>query len=156
MGYKVENDMFKSHSWYFRNALVRANYRNAVKGVEPTDEYLMLFLRNLLLGENNELKNRYLHIRWNEELGKRNEELSSQRNSVGSQESSQEKPVSSQEKPELILKMLESNPNMNLQEIAYKLNMTRRGVQKITDKLKSECKLMREGSTKSGKWIVNR
>ena len=149
MGYKVENDMFKSHSWYFRNALVRANYRNAVKGVEPTDEYLVLFLRNLLIGENNELKNRYLHIRWNEEL-------SSQRNSVSSQESSQEKEISSQEKPELVLKMLENNPCMNLQEIAYKLNMTRRGVQKITDKLKSECKLMREGSTKSGKWIVNR
>ena len=156
MGYKVENDMFKSHSWYFRNALVRSNYRNAVKGVEPTDEYLVLFLRNLLLSENNELKNRYLHIRWNEELGKRNEELSSQRNSVGSQESSQEKPVSSQEKPDVVLKMLEDNPNTNLQEIADKLNMTRRGVQKITDKLKSEGKLMREGSTKSGKWIVKR
>ena len=141
---------------YFRNALVRSNYRNAVKGVEPTDEFLVLFLRNLLLGENNELKNRYLHIRWNEELGKRNEELSSQRNSVGSQESSQEKPVSSQEKPDVVLKMLEDNPNTNLQEIADKLNMTRRGVQKITDKLKSEGKLMREGSTKSGKWIVKR
>lgn len=147
MGYKVENDMFKSHSWYFRNALVRSNYRNAIKGVEPTDEYLVLFLRNLLLGENNELKNRYLHIRWNEEL-------SSQQNSVSSQESSQEKEISSQEKPELVLKMLENNPNMNLQEIADKLKMTRRGVQKITDKLKSEGKLMREGSTKSGKWIV--
>lgn len=147
MGYKVENDMFKSHSWYFRNALVRANYRNAIKGVETTDEYLVLFLRNLLLGENNELKNRYLHIRASEVLGT---------HATSSQESSQEIAVSSQEKPEIILKMLESNPNMNLQEIADKLNMTRRGVQKITDKLKSEGKLIREGSTKSGKWIVNR
>ncbi|MCM1483646.1 MAG: Fic family protein [Muribaculaceae bacterium] len=69
MGYKVENDMFKSHSWYFRNALVRANYRNVVKGVEPTDEYLVLFLRNLLMGENHELKNRYLQIRASEVLG---------------------------------------------------------------------------------------
>ncbi len=147
MGYKVENDMFKSHSWYFRNALVRANYRNAVKGVEPTDEYLVLFLRNLLLGENNELKNRYLHIRASEVLGTQKQ---------SSQESSQEITVSSQEKPKLILRMLESNPNMNLQEVADKLNMTRRGVQKITDKLKSEGKLEREGSTKSGKWIVKR
>ena len=147
MGYKVENDMFKSHSWFFRNALVRANYRNAVKGVEPTDEYLVLFLRNLLLGENNELKNRYLHIRARKVLGTQKK---------SSQESSQETTVSSQEKPEVILKMLEDNPNTNLQEIANKLNMTRRGVQKITDKLKSEGKLMREGSTKSGKWIVKR
>lgn len=151
MGYTVENDMFKSHSWYFRNALVRANYRNAVKGVEPTHEYLVLFFRNLLLGENNELKNRYLHIRAAEVLGR-----SSQETTVGSQESSQENNVSSQEKPELVLTMLEGNPQINLQQIADKLGMTRRGVQKITDKLKAEGKLLREGSTKAGKWIVKR
>lgn len=63
----VENDMFKAHSWYFRNALIRANYRNVAKGIEPTTEYLQLFLRNLLLGDTNELKNRYLHIRWQSE-----------------------------------------------------------------------------------------
>ena len=147
MGYKVENDMFKSHSWYFRNALVRSNYCNTVKGVEPTDEYLVMFLRNLLLGENNELKNRYLHIRANEVLGE---------NTLSSQESSQEIAVSSQEKPELILNMLENNPKLNLQEIADKLGMTRRGIQKITDKLKSEGRLTREGSTKSGVWKVKR
>ncbi len=66
LGYKAENDMFKAHSWYFRNALVRANYRNVTKGIEPTTGFLNLFFRNLLLGENNELKNRYLHIRWPE------------------------------------------------------------------------------------------
>lgn len=147
LGYKVENDMFKNHSWYFRNALVRANYRNAVKDVEPTDEYLVLFFRNLLLGENNELKNRYLHIRAAEVLGTDN---------PSSQESSQENVVSSQEKPELILRMLENNPHMNLQEIADQLNMTRRGVQKITDRLKREGRLSRSGSTKAGVWIVKR
>lgn len=66
MGYAVENDMFKNHSWYFRNALVRANYRNVVQGIEPTLDYLILFFRNLLLGENNPLKNRCLHIHWRE------------------------------------------------------------------------------------------
>ena len=66
------------------------------------------------------------------------------------------KHASSQEKPDVVLKMLEDNPNINLQDIADKLNMTRRGVQKITDKLKSEGRLMREDSTKSGKWIVKR
>jgi hypothetical protein len=53
-------------SWYFRNALVRANYNNYPAGVSETTEYLELFLRNLLLNEDNELKNRYLHIRWND------------------------------------------------------------------------------------------
>lgn len=52
--------------------------------------------------------------------------------------------------------MLESNPQINLQQIADKLGMTRRGVQKITDKLKADGKLLREGSTKAGKWIVTR
>ena len=62
IGFYVENDLFANNSWYFRNALVRANYRNAVKGVEPDMRYLVRFFRNLLLGETNELKNRYMVI----------------------------------------------------------------------------------------------
>ncbi|MFC2412258.1 MAG: Fic family protein [Bacteroides sp.] len=62
IGFCVENDLFANHSWYFRNALVRANYRNAVKGVEPDIRYLLRFFRNLLLGESNILKNRYMLI----------------------------------------------------------------------------------------------
>jgi len=65
LGYKVENDYFKDNSWYFRNALVRANYKNYQKGIFETDEYLCKFLGNLLLGEKNVLSN--------EELGIRNE-----------------------------------------------------------------------------------
>jgi len=59
IGFYVENDLFAQHSWYFRNALVRANYRNAVKGIEPDLKYLVRFFRNLLLGETAELRNRY-------------------------------------------------------------------------------------------------
>ena len=51
LGYKVENDMFAQHSWYFRNALVRANYRNAVEGIDYAPEYLEHFFRNLLYGK---------------------------------------------------------------------------------------------------------
>ena len=50
------------HSWYFRNALVRANYRNLKKGVNYEPVFLVRFFRNLLLGENNTLKNRYMMI----------------------------------------------------------------------------------------------
>lgn len=46
--------------YYFRNALVRANYRNVVKGVEREPIFLIRFFRNLLLGEGNMLKNRYM------------------------------------------------------------------------------------------------
>ena len=62
LGFSVNNDMFECHSWYFRNALVRANYRNVVKGVEREPIFLIRFFRNLLLGENNTLKNRYMMI----------------------------------------------------------------------------------------------
>ena len=62
IGFDVNNDLFAENSWYFRNALVRANYKNAVKGIEYTMVYLERFFRNLLLGEQNELRNRYLLI----------------------------------------------------------------------------------------------
>ena len=53
---------FSENAWYFRNALVRANYTNLQKGIHETTEYLEAFLRNLLLNEKNELHNRNLHI----------------------------------------------------------------------------------------------
>lgn len=62
IGFSATNDIFANNSWYFRNALVRANYTNLQKGIHETTEYLELFLRNLLLGEKNELNNRELHI----------------------------------------------------------------------------------------------
>ncbi len=63
LGYEVNNEMFAKHSWYFRNALVRANYRNIQKGIDYSPIYLVRFFRNLLLKDGWVLKNRYLHIR---------------------------------------------------------------------------------------------
>ena len=62
LGFSATNDIFAESAWYFRNALVRANYTNLQKGIHETTEYLELFLRNLLLNEKNELHNRNLHI----------------------------------------------------------------------------------------------
>ena len=64
LGYDVENNLFAENAWYFRNALVRANYTNVQKDIYETTEYLELFLRNLLLDETNVLKNRYLNINY--------------------------------------------------------------------------------------------
>ena len=68
IGFQVNNELFANHSWYFRNALVRANYKNAVKGIDYTPVYLERFFRNLLLGERWELRNRYLHIKAPEQV----------------------------------------------------------------------------------------
>ena len=58
----IDNTLFEQHSWFFRNALVRANYKNARLGVNNSPQYLERFFRNLLLGEQMPLHNRDLHI----------------------------------------------------------------------------------------------
>ena len=63
LGFDVTNGTFAEKAWYFRNALVRANYNDLKNGIHETTEYLELFLRNLLLNENNPLCNRELHVR---------------------------------------------------------------------------------------------
>ena len=68
LGFSVTNDVFAENAWYFRNALVRANYTNLQKGIYETTEYLEVFLRNLLLNEENELRNRDLHVNNEEKM----------------------------------------------------------------------------------------
>ena len=62
LGFKAENDLFAENSWYFRNALVRANYNNIKEGIYETTEFLEKFLMNFLLDENNELSNEEMHV----------------------------------------------------------------------------------------------
>ena len=95
IGFKVDNDMFAVHSWYFRNALVRANYKNAVKGIDYTSVYLERFFRNLLLNEKWDLRNRYLHIHPTEEWNK-------QPNIVG-------KPTDTERSPEQVPEQVNKN-----------------------------------------------
>ena len=61
-GLQVENEAFKTHSWYFRNALVRANYNDWNNGIYATNKYIEQFFSNLVFKTGYELKNRYLHI----------------------------------------------------------------------------------------------
>ena len=62
LGFNVTNTLFADNSWYFRNALVRANYADIQNGIYEDRSYLEKFFRNLILGEKNELKNCYLLI----------------------------------------------------------------------------------------------
>lgn len=62
LGFDVTNDIFAENAWYFRNALVRANYNDLKNGIYETTEFLEMFLRNLLLNEHHPLHNRTLHI----------------------------------------------------------------------------------------------
>ncbi len=68
MGFNVENDLFANHSWYFQNALVRANYQNIQKGIKRESVYLERFFRNLLMEENNELRNCFMVVNAPEDM----------------------------------------------------------------------------------------
>lgn len=147
LGYRVENDMFAQHSWYFRNALVRANYRNAVEGIDYAPEYLERFFRNLLLGEQWDLRNRYLHIHPTEEW-RVQPNLSP---SVKPVEKTVEKTTRTVEK---ILKILSNTPSITVREMSEILGLSRRGVEEQIKSLKQKGVIRRIGPDKGGHWEV--
>lgn len=154
LGYKVDNDPFKANSWYFRNALVRANYQNLPAGVERTTEYLELFFRNLLMGEKNELKNRYLHIRWKEmasgvaesEISSEKKYKSTEKMSLGSEKK--------QKSSEQILVMISEKASITTEQMAARLGISTRAVEKHLSNLKAKGLLRRIGPDKGGHWEV--
>ena len=154
IGIPATNDMFKEHSWYFRNALVRANYHNAIKGIESTTEYLVLFLRNLIIGENNELKNRYLHVRWNDT--KPQNDASKPQNEV----SEDAKPQNNTSKPHLTVKeksvvdIMTGNPRVSIDEIARMTGISDSTVDRIIQSLKGKGIIERKGAKNNSQWIV--
>ena len=88
LGFNVTNDIFAKNAWYFRNAMVRANYTNLQKGVHETTEYVELFLRNLLFGENNPLQNRTLHISGaikKQDIGEKKQDIGEQKQDIHEQ-----------------------------------------------------------------------
>ena len=149
LGYKVENDMFAQHSWYFRNALVRANYRNAVEGIDYAPKYLERFFRNLLLGEQWDLRNRYLHIHPTEEW-RVQPNLSP---SVKTVEKTVEKTTRTVEKT---LKILSNTPSITVREMSEILGLSRRGVEEQIKSLKQKGVIRRIGPDKGGHWEVTK
>ena len=133
LGFNVTNDIFAENSWYFRNALVRANYNNYVKNVFETTKYLELFLRNLLLGEDNILSNREMHIAYKEEI-------------YAEEKASRE---------EVVLNILKESPNITLEEVAVKMGKSVRTVKVVVKSLQELGRLERIGGKKSGYWKVN-
>ena len=138
LGFDVTNDIFAENSWYFRNALVRANYTNLKKGIHETTEYLELFLRNLLLGEDNELKNRSLHISCTLETPKcQNVTLD-----VTLDESQ-------------VLKLLKTDNKLTQKQIADLIGKSDRTVKRIISSLEEKGIITREGGKRFGIWKVN-
>ena len=148
IGFKVDNGLFADHSWYFRNALVRANYKNSALGIDYDFQYLERFFRNLLLGEQNELKNRYLIINapdnWNstQETGKSTQEKG---------DSTQETEKSTQE---IILDTIKNNPATTRNQLSAVIGISPDGIKKQLEKLKKSGIIKHVGPTKGGHWEI--
>ena len=146
LGFKVTNDIFAKNSWYFRNALVRANYNNLQKGIRENSEYLEKFFRNLLLNEHNELKNRYLHIRYkNMPVNVKKQEKTNKNLPVNL-------PVNKTQKK--LIELLIENSKYTYDELAKKLNKTRETVRANLRILEDKKLIKRVGADKNGYWKV--
>ena len=135
LGFNVNNDIFAENSWYFRNALVRANYNNLQKGIHENPEFLERFFRNLLMAEHNELKNRYCHIRYTEQVA------------IISEKSS-DKVAIKQKSSDKILDYLRQNDSIDNQKGREITGLSAAGVRKIFHKLESEDLIARFGENK--------
>ena len=152
IGFDVENDMFAKHSWYFRNALVRANYRNARMGVDYSPEYLQRFFRNLLLGEQWDLRSRYLYLNppaeWQHQPNLSATPTSTKKGSPISS------PISSRRTSDLIIAMIKENPVISTSAMAERIGISKRGLIKQTNRLQQAGLIKRVGSPKSGHWEI--
>ena len=129
LGFNVTNDIFAKNAWYFRNALVRANYSNISKGIYKDRSFLIKFLRNLLIGEKSELKNRDLHIN---------------SNSI----------IKSDSKESRILELINSNPIITVEELAINLGISVRTIKSVIKLLVSNKKIKRINGKRYGYWEV--
>lgn len=141
LGFDVTNDIFAQNAWYFRNALVRANYTNLKKGVHETTEYLELFLRNLLLGENNPLKNRDMHISGSLSSPKCNQQ-------------SQNCTLDCTLDEIAVLNLLKANGNRTQTELSQAINKSVRTVKTITASLEKKGFITRINGKRYGYWQV--
>ncbi|TAE64461.1 MAG: winged helix-turn-helix transcriptional regulator [Bacteroidetes bacterium] len=135
LGFKaVNNDLFANHSWYFRNALVRANYENLSRNIYRTDKYLIRFLLNLLLNENYSLKNREMHIMADIE----NDTVKPHIDTVN----------------DTVFSLIKRDCKITANEISKRLKMSLSTVKRKIKELKTNGKIERFGSDKTGYWQI--
>lgn len=140
-GFEVKNDMFKDHSWYFRNALVRANYNNYPKGISATNVYLVRFFRNLLLGEENVLRNRDLLIT----------SVQSARDPISKCQNDTLKCTLEELS---VINILKVNAKTKQEDIAAQIGKSLRTVKRIMASLSEKGVITRENGKRNGVWVV--
>lgn len=147
-GFSVSNDVFSDHSWYFRNALVRANYNDMQSGVHATTKYLEMFFENLLMNQQHELKNRYLHLdfveKFSENIQSANEEAPKCKNCT----------LDCTLGELVILKIIAENPFITQKELAIRVRKSERTVKTRTVSLQDKGYIRRLNGKRNGCWEV--
>ena len=151
LGFDVDNDLFADNSWYFRNALVRANYNNIRKGVYETTEFLEKFLKNLLLGDTNELQNREMHIKAISVL----EECNYTSDSINDPTNDPiNDPIKLSERERTIVNLLRKEPTLTRVEMAEKIGCSDSTVKRTLQAMTQNDIIKRVGSNKKGQWVI--
>jgi len=133
-GIDINNTPFEDNSWYFRNALVRANYNNFEKDIYETTEFLEMFFSNIIIKSNYELKNRYLHVDY--------------------AQSAKMALWSGTLEEENVLTLIEENSKITQKEISDRTGLSLRTVKRIISKLQAENVLTRVNGKRYGEWLV--
>ena len=145
-GFRVNNDAFEKNSWYFRNALVRANYTNLQKGIHATTKFLEMFFGNLLLGTDYELKNRYMHIDYVEESNSQSINSKVPKYQFDTLDCSLEELA--------VLELVAQNPAIKQQEVVTATGRSLSTVKRIMKSLQDKNYIRRENGKRYGKWEV--
>ena len=146
---QVSNEMFEQHSWFFRNALVRANYRNLEKSVNPDNSFLVAFFRNLLLGEQTPLHNRDMHISLAGTQSANNAQSAIQSANILP---SKCKNCTLEETAVLLL--IQQQPRITQKQIAQQIGKSERTVKSLTVRLTQQGILHRENGKRDGYWVI--
>ena len=148
-GFSVNNDAFEKYSWYFRNALVRANYNNLQKGVHSTTKFLEMFFSNLLLDTHYELKNRFMHIDYTDDYTENNFQ------SISPKVPKYQFDTLDCTLEELaVLELVAKNPTIKQQELAEATGKSIATIKRIMKSLQDKNYIRRESGKRYGKWEV--
>ena len=155
LGFNVVNDVFADNSWYFRNALVRANYSDLTQGITETTIYLVNFFRSMLLGEEHDLINRTMHIEWKKTQDIT--EIQSANNTVQSaktEENLLSKCKNCTLEEMALLRIVQNNPIVTQKEMAAQMGKSERTVKTITVHLQEKGVLHRRNGKRNGYWEI--
>ena len=158
LGFKVTNDLFATNSWYFRNALVRANYSNLQEGVTETTVFLERFFRNMLLGETTPLRNREMHLDWKveTEVQSTKESVQSAKEPLQSANSALPLPTKCKDctlEEIAVLRIIQQDPSAKQTFIAKEIRKSERTVKTITAHL-TEKGIIKRSKGKGSDWVI--